>query len=81
MNEGIFHPQFMRQGHHWKFYEAHQGELPSKELLSNVKAIIYPGARFSVYEDLPWIHKMKEFTKMVYNDYPHIKLVGICFGH
>ena len=49
----------------------------------HIKAIIFPGAHFSVYQDEThdWIRQLKEFAKMVFYDFPHIKMVGICFGH
>ena len=34
---------------------------------------------FSVYDDVPWIHKLKAFVKKLHENKK--KLVGICFGH
>ena len=36
---------------------------------------------YSVYEDKEWIHKLCEYVKMFYEQYPSKKIIGICFGH
>jgi len=80
-NEAIFHGSLMRNGHMWKFYNAFNSELPTREELKHVRGIIFPGARFATYEGLEWIAKLKEFARMVLEEFPSIKMVGICFGH
>jgi GMP synthase-like glutamine amidotransferase len=40
---------------------------------------ICSGSKFSVYDDLEWIQKLKEFTREVYKEGK--KFIGICFGH
>ena len=37
------------------------------------------GSSFGVYDDLPWIQKLKEFIKHAIKE--KIALMGICFGH
>jgi len=42
-------------------------------------AYLCTGSRYSVYEDVGWIHWLKDFVKQAYRaDKP---FVGICFGH
>ncbi|KAJ3319917.1 hypothetical protein HDV06_005816 [Boothiomyces sp. JEL0866] len=40
---------------------------------------IITGSRYSCYEDIPWITKLKEFVRL-YDKTP-IKFFGVCFGH
>lgn len=35
----------------------------------------------SAYAPLPWIRPLLEFVARVTNDYPKIRILGICFGH
>jgi len=37
------------------------------------------GSSFSVWEDLPWINQLKQFTRYLYHN--GNKFIGICFGH
>jgi GMP synthase-like glutamine amidotransferase len=48
-----------------------------------MKAIIIPGSPSSVTEmaKYPWIINLTEFVKKVYNNFKHIKILGISFGH
>ena len=79
--ESLFHGNFYHPKHRWEYYEAFNSQFPSRKDLSTVKGIIFPGAYFSAYQDLPWIHKLKDFIRMVHADFPLIKMAGICFGH
>jgi GMP synthase-like glutamine amidotransferase len=81
LGESLFHGNFYHPKHRWEYYEAFNSQFPSREVLSTVKGIIFPGAYFSAYQDLPWIHQLKDFIRMVHADFPLIKMVGICFGH
>ncbi|KAJ3274073.1 hypothetical protein HDV01_003566 [Terramyces sp. JEL0728] len=40
---------------------------------------IISGSRYSCYEDLPWILKLKQFVKD--HDNSQVKFIGVCFGH
>ncbi len=52
-------------------------EWPST--LDECDAYITNGSRFSVYDDVPWIHRLKEFVRQLHDaGKPY---VGICFGH
>ena len=40
---------------------------------------IITGSQFSVYDDIPWIHKAKELIANLYK--AKIPTIGVCFGH
>lgn len=42
-------------------------------------AFVCTGSKMSVYDDLPWIHRLKAFTKEAFG--LGKKYVGVCFGH
>lgn len=66
----------------WAFYKAYDLEFPDEEVLRNLKGLILPGSKYSVYDDtLEWIEPLKAFVRNVYYNYENIKMVGICFGH
>lgn len=47
--------------------------------LDECDAYITTGSRFSVYDDVPWIHRLKAFVRELHDvGKPY---VGICFGH
>jgi len=55
--------------------------LPSEEDLKTLKLIVLSGSGHSVYEtDTPWIPLVKDLIRNVYQNYPHIKILGGCFG-
>ncbi|CAJ0765651.1 457_t:CDS:2, partial [Entrophospora sp. SA101] len=65
-----------------KFDVVNEKDYPNdKELIEDIDVIIITGSSFSVYEDVPWIHKLDNFISLIYNNYRKVKLVGICFGH
>lgn len=66
----------------WAFMNAYEFSLPSKEQLLHIKAIIIPGSDLSVTDaaTMPWMRVLRDFLKQVYEEHPHIKLLGICFG-
>ena len=47
--------------------------------LTTCDAYIITGSQFSVYEDIPWIHKAKQLVTDLYQ--AKIPTIGICFGH
>ncbi|TVP98998.1 MAG: type 1 glutamine amidotransferase [Balneolaceae bacterium] len=47
--------------------------------LEDYDAFICTGSRFSVYDDIPWIKQLQEFTRLVYR--AEKKYVGVCYGH
>ena len=58
-------------------YDVMQGEYPDD--LDAVDAYLITGSKFSVYEDLPWIHALMDFIRRLHEKQK--KIVGICFGH
>lgn len=46
---------------------------------NNYHGFIGTGSRFSVYDDIPWIGKFKDYIIELYDN--KIKFIGICFGH
>lgn len=66
----------------WGFYKAYDLEFPSDEELRHLKGFIIPGAKYAAYDtSIPWIEPLKALVKKIYEHYPHIKMVGVCFGH
>ena len=61
----------------YKFYAAVDGELPQRP--DECDAWLITGSKFGAYEDFPWIHALKDFLRLAYDD--GMPLVGICFGH
>ncbi|KUJ16897.1 class I glutamine amidotransferase-like protein [Mollisia scopiformis] len=62
-------------------FDCVRGNLPTVENLDGVDGIIITGSAASAYDNAPWIHSLIEFTKELYNNRPHIRLFGSCFGH
>lgn len=57
-------------------------EFPTEEALRTIKGLILPGSYHSVYHShVTQIEPFKRFIRKIYYEYPHIKMVGICFGH
>lgn len=69
---GPHHPDF-----EFRVYEARLGELPMSP--GQCDGWIVTGSKFSVYEDLEWIHSLRDcVADIARSDLP---MVGICFGH
>lgn len=58
-------------------FDVTKEEYPSNP--ADFDLFIITGSKFSCYENLPWITKLKEFVKR-HDDGP-IKFFGVCFGH
>ena len=58
-------------------FDVQKEEYPDDK--SDYRGFICTGSRFSVYDDAPWIMRLKRFIKELYDN--HIKFVGVCFGH
>ncbi|EJT99666.1 glutamine amidotransferas-like protein class-I [Dacryopinax primogenitus] len=58
------------------------GNWPSPEDLDRYQGVLIPGSAACAFDDtLPWLQSLLSLTKTVYYNKPHIKLIGICFGH
>lgn len=49
------------------------------DTIDEVDAYLITGSKFSVYEDLPWIHRLLDFIRELHAR--RTKIIGICFGH
>ena len=58
-------------------YEVVQGEYPAH--LDGVDAYIITGSKLSVYDEVPWVLRLKEFVMELHE--AKKTLIGICFGH
>jgi hypothetical protein len=48
--------QFFDNGDRWAFYKAFDYEYPSMEELKNIKGIVFPGSKYSVYDtSINWL--------------------------
>jgi GMP synthase-like glutamine amidotransferase len=58
-------------------FDVCNGEFPSS--LDDCDGYVTTGSRFSAYDDVDWIHALKDFTRKIHE----IKMpfVGVCFGH
>ncbi|MCC5906183.1 MAG: type 1 glutamine amidotransferase [Balneolaceae bacterium] len=48
-------------------------------VMDDYEQFVCTGSKFSVYDDLSWVEKLKVFTRDVYD--AGKKYVGVCFGH
>lgn len=61
----------------FRTYDVQHGEYP--EDVGECDAYLITGSRESVYDELPWLERLKEFVRTL--DAARHPLVGICFGH
>lgn len=80
--ECLFKGFLLDNNEKWGFFEIQKNEYPTREQLKEMKGIIFPGAEDCSFDNsLPWLQGLRDFIKMVYDEYPHIKIIGCCFGH
>jgi GMP synthase-like glutamine amidotransferase len=60
-----------------RVYDVCHGELPAQ--VDECAGYITTGSRYSVYDDVDWIHQLADFVRRVHQ--ANQKYVGICFGH
>jgi len=58
-------------------FDVCNGEFPSS--LDSCDAYLATGSRFSAYDDVDWIHALKNFVRRIYE--AKKPFVGVCFGH
>lgn len=58
-------------------YDLTQGQFPAD--VDECDGYISTGSRYSVYDDVAWIHDLSAFVRELYAK--EQKFVGICFGH
>ncbi|MGF1791157.1 gamma-glutamyl-gamma-aminobutyrate hydrolase family protein [Photobacterium profundum] len=59
------------------FYRVMDNQLPAS--FNECDAYIGSGSKYSVYDDIPWIHHLAQFVRDLYQH--NIPFVGVCFGH
>ncbi|KZO90643.1 class I glutamine amidotransferase-like protein [Calocera viscosa TUFC12733] len=63
-------------------FDVRNGIWPSPEDLDTYQALIIPGSAACAFDDaLPWLPQLLAVIRSTYHNKPHIKLIGICFGH
>lgn len=60
-------------------FDVVRGEYPSD--LEAFDAILLTGSAASSYDDNKWNWDLDQYVSHVYENYPHIKIFGSCFGH
>lgn len=58
-------------------YDVTRGEYPQS--LDEVSGYLTTGSRYSVYDEEPWILRLKDFVRTAYT--AGKKFIGVCFGH
>lgn len=80
--EVLFMGQLIDSNEKWRAYKAYDFEFPSSEELKHLKGVIIPGSKHGINDHQnDWLEPLKALVKRIYTDYPHIKLIGVCFGH
>lgn len=57
-------------------YYVCDGHFPS---VDDYDLFVCTGSKYSVYDDLPWVQKLKKLTRAIYESGK--KYVGVCYGH
>mmetsp|Transcript_29311 Transcript_29311/g.29048 ORF Transcript_29311/g.29048 Transcript_29311/m.29048 type:complete len:309 (-) Transcript_29311:47-973(-) len=71
---------FSRPHEKWQHYCVTKGQLPSDEALQSIKGIVLLGGGFSANDQYEWMINLKSLLRKVNENYPNIKLIGICLG-
>jgi GMP synthase-like glutamine amidotransferase len=58
-------------------FDVSKGDFPLS--LDACDAYLVTGSRFSAYDDVDWIHTLKNFARQIYE--ANTPFIGICFGH
>ncbi|KAK4938753.1 hypothetical protein LTR10_020856 [Elasticomyces elasticus] len=59
-------------------YDVIAGQYPDPSIID---AFIVTGSMAGAYDTYPWIQPLADFIKLVYKEYPHVRISGVCFGH
>jgi GMP synthase (glutamine-hydrolysing) len=73
----MFQQLFQNSPFVFKSYQVTQEIYPTD--INECNAYLITGSKFSAYENITWIIKLKEFIKELHRQ--NKKLIGICFGH
>ena len=76
---GDYDEQFTKllPGFEWVYYDLTAGQFPLS--LEECDAYLCTGSKYSVYDDIDWIHQLKQLVREIYEQ--QIPFVGVCFGH
>lgn len=61
----------------WQHYDITKGEMPQS--VEECQVFMTTGSRYSVYDQLDWILRLKQFIRDVYHSDQY--MIGVCFGH
>ncbi|KAI0289422.1 hypothetical protein B0F90DRAFT_1868323 [Multifurca ochricompacta] len=59
----------------------HAMAYPPSDTLDTYNGIVITGSAASAYEDVEWINRLVSWVADLSVQRPHIKIIGICFGH
>ncbi len=76
----IFSGLFRKNGEKW-FYLNSDSLFPDHEILIKTKCIIIPGSGLHIYQNPENLGRVREYLITVIQNYPNIKILGICYGH
>ena len=71
---------FREKLENWLVYNSGFQQFPTPEILENAGTIIISGSQSSAYEDTEWVVNFKKWIKNTYENYSHLKFLGVCFG-
>ncbi|EDQ99850.1 uncharacterized protein LACBIDRAFT_255924, partial [Laccaria bicolor S238N-H82] len=54
---------------------------PIDDQVDTYDAIVLTGSAASAYENVEWVNKLIAYISHIAESKPHVKLIGICFGH
>jgi len=58
-------------------YDVIQNQFPAS--VDECEAYLTTGSKYSVYDDLPWIHRLKALVQEIHDQQKYF--IGVCFGH
>ncbi|KIK01199.1 hypothetical protein K443DRAFT_99142 [Laccaria amethystina LaAM-08-1] len=62
-------------------YDVQKLQYPSDDQVGTYDAIVLTGSAASAYENVEWVNKLIAYIRHIAESKPHVKLIGICFGH
>ncbi|GAM85055.1 hypothetical protein ANO11243_030580 [Dothideomycetidae sp. 11243] len=49
--------------------------------LEDIDAVLISGGKYNSFDNSPWILKLVEFIRHVFESQTRVKVIGVCFGH
>jgi GMP synthase-like glutamine amidotransferase len=78
-NEAHYCGYFLQPREHWAFYNI--PNLPDTEALEQLEGLVITGGKYAAYDmEVPWMQSLHNFLRTVFQQYPRIKVLGICLG-